>query len=108
MKTLHRPYPERVEGTHPSFLKLRWMATLALGLALIVAVLSLQPLARSQTRKLLDGLKGVKADFSDVHVSIFPLRYRITRPPGRDGHRPEGEAGSPPAARRQPDSAAAD
>ncbi len=54
------------------------MATLALGLALIVAVLSLQPLARSQTRKLLDGLKGVKADFSDVHVSIFPLRYRIT------------------------------
>jgi hypothetical protein len=60
-------------------LKLRWIAALVFALLLIIAVLSLQPFARSQTRKLLGGLKGMKSDFSDVHVSIFPLRYRITQ-----------------------------
>ncbi len=76
--TLHRSYPQRLGGTRQSILKLRWIAVLALALALIVAAFSLGPFARSQTRKLLDGLKGMKAEFSDVHVSLFPLRYRIT------------------------------
>lgn len=38
----------------------------------------LQPFARSQTRKLLGSIDGLDADFSDVHVSLLPLSYRIT------------------------------
>jgi hypothetical protein len=78
VKTLHHSYPRRFESALPSFLKTRWIAALVFALVLIIAAFSLQPFARSQTRKLLDRLKGVKADFRDVHVSIFPLRYRIT------------------------------
>ena len=47
-------------------------------LLVIAAALALEPFARAQTRKLLDGLDGARADFSEVHVTLFPLRYRIT------------------------------
>jgi hypothetical protein len=56
-------------------LKIRWLLFLAL--PLLVLAVSLQPFARAQTKKLLGGLKGASAEFNDVRVSIFPLRYRI-------------------------------
>ena len=37
------------------------------------------PLARSKTREALAGMKGARGEFQDVDVSLFPLRYTITR-----------------------------
>ncbi len=54
------------------------MPLAVLVLLVIAAALALEPFARAQTRKLLDGLDGARADFSEVHVTLFPLRYRIT------------------------------
>ena len=47
--------------------------------ALVVAAIALPPLARSKTREALAGMKGAKGQFQDVTVSLFPLRYTITR-----------------------------
>jgi hypothetical protein len=69
---------EKREGAR-TFLRLAWLVPLAvLGLLMIAAALALEPFARAQTRKLLDGLDGARARFSEVHVTLFPLRYRIT------------------------------
>ena len=38
-----------------------------------------RPLARSKTREALAGMKGARGEFQDVDVSLFPLRYTITR-----------------------------
>jgi len=46
---------------------------------LLVAAIALPPLARSRTREALEGLKGARGQFQDVSVSLFPLRYTITR-----------------------------
>jgi len=48
-------------------------------LLLLVLALVLPPLARRKTREALDGMKGAHGDFLDVQVSLFPLRYTITR-----------------------------
>ncbi len=66
------------------FLKLRWLVLVGFALLLVVLSAALQPLVRWQTRKLLDGLEGAGADFSDAHLTIFPLRYRITHLKIRD------------------------
>jgi hypothetical protein len=46
---------------------------------LLIAAIALPPLARSKTREALEGLKGARGQFHDVSVSLFPLRYTITR-----------------------------
>jgi hypothetical protein len=46
---------------------------------LLAAAVVLPPLARSKTREALEGLKGARGQFQDVSVSLFPLRYTITR-----------------------------
>lgn len=48
-------------------------------LVLLVAAIGLRPLARSKTREALAGMRGARGEFQDVDVSLFPLRYRITR-----------------------------
>ena len=47
--------------------------------AFLVGAIAARPLARSKTREALDGMKGVKGEFHDVDVSLFPLRYTIAR-----------------------------
>jgi len=60
---------------------------LAIVLLLVLAVgISLQPLARAQTNKLLEGLDGATGQFSDAHVTLFPLRYQITHLKIRERH----------------------
>ena len=51
----------------------------ALALVLLVLALALPPLARMKTREVLDGMDGARGDFQDVQVTLFPLRYTITR-----------------------------
>ena len=46
---------------------------------LLVAAIAVRPLARSKTREALAGMKGARGEFQDVDVSLFPLRYTITR-----------------------------
>ncbi len=46
---------------------------------LLVLALALPGLARSKTREALDGLNDARGDFLDVEVSLFPLRYTVTR-----------------------------
>jgi hypothetical protein len=46
---------------------------------LLVAAIALPPLARSKTREALAGMKDARGEFQDVQVSLFPLRYTITR-----------------------------
>ena len=46
---------------------------------LLVAAIALPPLARSKTREALAGMKDARGEFQDVNVSLFPLRYTITR-----------------------------
>ena len=48
-------------------------------IALLAAAVLLPPLARSKTREALEGLRGARGQFQDVSVSVFPLRYTITR-----------------------------
>jgi hypothetical protein len=48
-------------------------------LVLLVGAIALRPLARSKTREALAGMKGARGEFQDVDVSLFPLRYTITR-----------------------------
>jgi hypothetical protein len=50
-----------------------------LALVLLVLAIGLQPYARKKTREALVGLDGARGDFRDVQVSLFPLRYTITR-----------------------------
>jgi len=52
----------------------------------VILGLALEPVARSQTRKLLNGLEGARGDFSEVYVTLFPLRYRITHLKIREQH----------------------
>jgi hypothetical protein len=51
----------------------------ALALALVIIALALPPWARAKTREALDGLDGARGDFQDVKVTLFPLRYTVTR-----------------------------
>jgi len=46
---------------------------------LLVAAIGLRPLARGKTREALAGMNGARGEFQDVDVSLFPLRYTITR-----------------------------
>jgi hypothetical protein len=46
---------------------------------LLVAAIAVPPLARSKTREALADMKGARGEFGDVQVSLFPLRYTITR-----------------------------
>ena len=46
---------------------------------LLVAAIALPPLARSKTREALSGIKGARGEFQDVQVSLFPLRYTVSR-----------------------------
>src|SRR5262249_37419244 len=65
--------PERV---------LRTLLLVLLGVVaavLLVAAIALPPLARSKTHEALSGMKGARGEFQDVQVSLFPLRYTITR-----------------------------
>jgi hypothetical protein len=56
-----------------------WFWALAVLLVLLVAArLSLDPLQTALTHKALDGLTGYKGTFSDVAVSLIPLRVTIT------------------------------
>lgn len=59
---------------------LRWWTWTILGVALFVVGLyfGLQPLARYATQRALDSVAGYFGSFEDVHVSILPLRYRVT------------------------------
>jgi hypothetical protein len=45
----------------------------------LVAAIAVRPLARSKTREALAGMKDARGEFQDVDVSLFPLRYTITR-----------------------------
>jgi hypothetical protein len=57
-----------------------WVWTL--GAVLLLAVgfaVALQPLARYATRRALDSVEGYQGSFEDAHVSILPLRYRVTK-----------------------------
>ncbi|HZJ55410.1 MAG TPA: hypothetical protein VFD38_14825 [Myxococcaceae bacterium] len=69
--------------THPRTGRvLRTLLLVLLGvvaLVLLVAAIALPPLARSKTREALRGMKDARGDFQDVQVSLFPLRYTITR-----------------------------
>ncbi|HET6981286.1 MAG TPA: hypothetical protein VFI53_04050 [Myxococcaceae bacterium] len=47
--------------------------------ALLVAAIAVRPLARSKTREALAGMKDARGEFQDVDVSLFPLRYSISR-----------------------------
>ena len=51
----------------------------ALALVLLVVALALPSLARRKTREALDGLDGARGEFQDVQVTLFPLRYTVTR-----------------------------
>jgi len=51
----------------------------AIALVLLALALALPPLARSKTREALDRLEGARGEFQDVQVTLFPLRYTITR-----------------------------
>ncbi len=64
-------------GRVPKILLLVLLGVVAL--VLVVAAIGLRPLARSKTREALAGMKGARGDFQDVDVSLFPLRYTITR-----------------------------
>lgn len=46
---------------------------------LLIAAIALPSLARSKTREALEGMKGSRGEFEDVQVSLFPLRYSISR-----------------------------
>jgi hypothetical protein len=61
---------------------LRTLLLVLLGVVAIVllaAAVVLPPLARSKTAEALAGMKGARGQFQDVSVSLFPLRYTITR-----------------------------
>jgi len=64
-------------GRVPRILLLVLLGVVAL--ALLVGAIGLRPLARSKTREALAGMKGARGEFQDVDVSLFPLRYTITR-----------------------------
>jgi uncharacterized protein DUF748 len=51
----------------------------AIALALVIIALALPSWARNKTREALDGLDGARGDFQDVEVTLFPLRYTVTR-----------------------------
>ncbi len=51
----------------------------ALALFLVVLALALPGYARNKTREALEGMEGARGDFQDVQVTLFPLRYTITR-----------------------------
>ena len=47
--------------------------------AFLVAAIAVRPVARAKTREALAGMKDARGEFQDVDVSLFPLRYTITR-----------------------------
>jgi hypothetical protein len=59
----------------------RWWAWAILGVGVIYLGLyfGLQPLARYATRRALDSVSGYVGSFENVHVSLVPLRYSVTR-----------------------------
>ncbi|HET9155118.1 MAG TPA: hypothetical protein VFN91_00545 [Myxococcaceae bacterium] len=79
--------PRRVPNFRPvlrvrSGRVLRTLLLVLLGvvaIVLLVAAVALPPLARSKTRQALAGMNGARGQFQDVSVSLFPLRYAITR-----------------------------
>ena len=66
-------------------LKARWYfrwwvwVTLGTGLLVLGIYFGLQPLARYATQRALDSVPGYFGTFEDVHVSLLPLQYRVTR-----------------------------
>jgi hypothetical protein len=58
----------------------RWWSWTALGVVLFTVGLyvGLQPLARYATQRALDSVNGYFGSFEEVHVSLLPLRYRVT------------------------------
>ena len=57
-----------------------WVWTLGAVVVLAVAfAIALQPLARYATRRALDSVEGYRGSFEDAHLSILPLRYRVTK-----------------------------
>jgi len=59
----------------------RWWAWVLWSvLVLVVAfAVALQPLAAYATRRVLSSVPGYVGSFDEAHVSIIPLRYRVTR-----------------------------
>jgi len=51
----------------------------ALALVLVVLAIALPSFARRKTREALDRMDGARGEFQDVQVTLFPLRYTITR-----------------------------
>ena len=64
-------------GRVPRILLLALLGVVAM--VFLVGAIALRPLARSKTREALAGMKGARGGFQDVDVSLFPLRYTITR-----------------------------
>lgn len=54
------------------------MALAALGVLVLGCLVVGQPLARWQTRRWLSELQGIRGDFLDAGVSLFPFVYRVT------------------------------
>ncbi len=50
----------------------------SLAVLIVVGRLVLDPIAAQQTRKALETIKGFKATFTDVHVTVLPPSYEIT------------------------------
>jgi len=62
----------------------RWLRRLAIAGAIVVALLVvirivLDPVATHFTRKTLSETPGIRGDLRDVHVTVFPPGYQITR-----------------------------
>jgi hypothetical protein len=45
----------------------------------VAFALALQPLARYATRRALDSVEGYRGSFEDAHLTLIPLRYRVTK-----------------------------
>ena len=59
----------------------RWWAWVCWSLLLVVVAfaIALQPLAAYATRRALASVPGYVGSFDEAHVSLIPLRYRVTR-----------------------------
>jgi Domain of Unknown Function (DUF748) len=58
--------------------RLAIVAAVLVALCVIVRLV-LDPIAAHETRKALAGLDGYRAGFDDVHISLFPPAYEISR-----------------------------
>jgi hypothetical protein len=60
---------------------MRRIGLFGLGALCLLAIgirLAANPLARWETRRLVDGLAGIEGDFLDARLSFFPLVYSVT------------------------------